>query len=474
MSQERRFYIDGEWVEPASGRFVNVINPATEEPFTQVAMGNAADAERAIAAAKRAFPEFSRTTRQERIALLKRILAVYNKRMDDIARVLPREMGATTAVAKAQAGGAAAHIAKTIEVLETFPFEVEKPGARVLYNPIGVCALISPWNNPVSQVITKAIPAIAAGCTTVNKPSELAPVAVSILGEVMHEAGVPKGVFNLLNGEGATVGAVLSSHPDVDMVAITGSASAGASVAKSAADTVKRVQQELGGKGPNIVLSDADLEKAVAVGVASCFFFGGQTCGAPTRMIVPEALLGRVIEIARAAADRVKVGPPDLPGVDYGPLISQAQFDKVQRLIKSGLDERAHLVAGGLGLPDGLDRGYYCRPTVFARVTPEMTIAREEIFGPVLSILTYRNEDEAIQIANDTDYGLVGYVQAGDVAHGARVAGQIRCGYVSVNYAPINISVPHGGYRRSGNGRQWAEYGVAEYLETTAIVLPKS
>jgi acyl-CoA reductase-like NAD-dependent aldehyde dehydrogenase len=297
-------------------------------------------------------------------------------------------------------------------------------------------------------------------------------VAVSLLTEIMHEAGTPPGVFNLLNGEGNVVGAALSSHPDVDMVAITGSLEAGRAVARAAADTVKRVQQELGGKGPNIILEDADLEAAVRGGVASCFFFSGQTCGAPSRMIVPERLVDRVIEIARDAAEKIRVGPPLEPGVDFGPVISRAQFDKVQRLIRIASEEGARLVAGGSGAPDGLDGGWYCRPTVFAGVQPSMTIAREEVFGPVLSILTYRDEEEAIEMANDSAYGLVGYVQSADIERAAAVASRIRCGYISVNYPPLNISVPHGGYRRSGNGRQWGAYGLAEYLELTAVVTP--
>lgn len=472
MAREREFYIDGAWTSPLEPRYVEVIDPALEEPIAEVAMGSAADVERAVVAARRAFGTFSETSRDVRIALLQRIQAAYLRRADDMARVLPMEIGATPGLARGQVAGGAAHIAKTIEVLSGFDFDEAVDGARVLHRPIGVCALISPWNNPVSQVVTKAVPAMAAGCTTVCKPSELAPMAVSILGEVMDEAGVPPGVFNLLNGEGQVVGEALSAHPDVDMVAITGSTAAGVAVAKSAADTVKRVQQELGGKGPNIILADADLEAAVRGGVAGCFFFAGQTCGAPSRMIVPERLLDQVVAIARDAAERTRVGPPAAERTDFGPVISSAQFDRVQALIETAMAEGAQLVAGGPGRPEGLNRGYYCRPTVFAGVDPDMTIAREEVFGPVLSILTYRDEDEAVRIANDSVYGLVGYVQSGDLAHGAAVASRVRCGYVSLNYPPLNISVPHGGYRRSGNGRQWGRYGLAEYLELTSLVTP--
>ena len=473
MGREREFLIDGEWTAPVEPRFQAVINPATEEAFAEVAMGGPADVDRAVSAARRALPSFSRTNRSERLALLERIHDAYLARGGDMAKALPAEMGATPGLAHAQVAGGAAHIKKTIEVLQTFPFAETVDGVSIVRQPVGVCALISPWNNPVSQVITKAIPAIAAGCTTVNKPSELAPIAVSILAEVMQAAGTPPGVFNLLHGEGTVVGTALCAHPDVDMAAITGSTAAGVAVAKAAADTVKRVQQELGGKGPNIILPDADLEAAVRGGVANCFFFSGQTCGAPSRMIVPKALLGRVIEIARDAAEKITVGPPEAPGVDYGPVISQAQFDKIQRLIGVAVEEGAELVAGGQGRPAGLSRGWYCRPTVFAGVTPAMTIAREEVFGPVLSILTYRDEDEAIEMANDSAYGLVGYVQGGDLERAARVAAQIRCGYVSVNYPPLNLSAPHGGYGRSGNGRQWGAWGLAEYLELTAVVSPQ-
>ena len=472
MTHEGAFYVDGSWTGPVEPRLEGVINPATEETFAQVAMGSAADVDKAVEAARRAFGGFSRTGRNERLDLLGRIHAAYLKRADDMARLLPAEIGATPGLARAQVAAGAAHIAKTMEVLREYEFREPLDGAQVLRAPVGVCALISPWNNPVSQVVTKAIPAIAAGCTTVSKPSELAPLAVGVLAEVMDEAGVPPGVFNLLHGEGAVVGAALAAHPGVDMVSITGSVAAGVAVAKAAADTVKRVQQELGGKGPNIILADADLEAAVRGGVASCFFFAGQTCGAPSRMIVPEALLDQVVAIARDAAERTRVGPPEQAGADFGPLISRAQWIRVQGLIETARAEGAELVAGGPGVPDGLDRGYYCRPTVFARVDPAMTIAREEVFGPVLSILTYRDEDEAVEIANDSAYGLVGYVQGRDIDRAAEVAGRIRCGYVSVNYPPLNISVPHGGFRRSGNGRQWGVHGLAEYLEMTSIVLP--
>jgi aldehyde dehydrogenase (NAD+) len=470
MLRADRFYIDGQWVEPSGSRSLAVIDPSTEEAVGEVRLGGAGDVERAVAAARRAFPAFSHTTRADRLDLLRKILAVYRTRQEEIAALLPREMGATTAVARAQAAGGAAHIERTIAALETFPFEEQKGSALVIREAIGVCGMISPWNNPVPQLITKAVPAMAAGCTTISKPSELAPFAASIVAEIMHEAGVPNGVFNLLHGDGATVGAGLAAHPDIDMIAFTGSLSAGIAVARAAAETVKRVHQELGGKSANIILEDADLERAVRGGVAGCFFLAGQTCGAPSRMLVPEHLLDAVIAIARDAAQRLKVGPPEVAGTEMGPLISEAQFLRVQRYIRSGIDEGAMLVAGGPGRPEALARGYYCRPTVFAHVTPDMTIAREEIFGPVLTILTYANEEDAIRMANDSDYGLVGYVQSADRERGLRVAREIRAGYVSVNYPPLNIDVPHGGYRRSGNGRQWAEYGIAEYLEYKALV----
>jgi len=472
VTPAQSLYIDGRWVAPQVPRFIDIVDPAVAEPYAQIALGDVADVEYAVQAAARAFDSFSRTTVRERIGLLRRVSELYKTRIDDIASALVREIGAPAALARGQALGGAAHIDKVIETLETFPFEEPKGRSRILRQPIGVCALISPWNNPVAQVITKAIPAIAAGCTTVNKPSELAPHAVGILTEVMHEAATPPGVFNLVQGEGETVGAAMASHPRVDLVAITGSTRAGVAVARAAAETVKRVLQELGGKGPNVILSDADLETAVRGGVLGCFFFAGQTCGAPSRMLVPEHLLEQVIEIAARTARAVKVGPPLTAGVDYGPVINRRQFDRVQRLIALGEQQGAQLIAGGCGRPEGLERGYYCRPTVFARVTSDMALAREEVFGPVLSILTYRDEEQAIRLANDCEYGLVGYVQSGDLQHGARVASRIRCGYVSVNYAPLDISVPHGGYRRSGNGRQWGEHGLSEYLEMTSLVLP--
>ncbi|MBL8550333.1 MAG: aldehyde dehydrogenase family protein [Hyphomonadaceae bacterium] len=472
MTHERQFYIDGAWVDPVEPRFADVEDPATEAPFTQVAMGSARDVDRAVAAAKEAFAAYARTPLEERLALLQRILEVYRTRMDDMARVLPREMGATTAVARGQVEGGAAHIQKTIETARAFPFERAHGLGKITYQPVGACALIVPWNNPVQQVIAKAMPALAAGCTVVCKPSELAPVAVSILTEVIHEAGAPKGVFNLLNGEGATVGAAMAAHPDVDMVSITGSVAAGAAVAKAAADTVKRVHQELGGKGPNIILPGADLEAAVRGGLMGCFFMGGQTCGAPTRMLVPEGAQVEAVRLAREIAAGVKVGAPDAEGVLYGPAISKAQYEKVQRYIRIGIEEGAEIVVGGEGRPEGLAHGYYCRPTVFANVTPKMRIAQEEIFGPVLSIIAYRDVEEAIRIANDSVYGLVGYVQAREVAEGERVARRLRCGYVSVNYPPIDITMPHGGFKHSGNGRQWGEHGLAEYMELAAIVLP--
>jgi aldehyde dehydrogenase (NAD+) len=471
MNCERFFYIDGQWVQPAEPAYTDVINPATEEPAFQVAMGSSADVDRAVAAARRAFTTFSTTSREERLTLLRGILQAYRKRMDAIAAVLPEEMGATTAMARGQSALGAAHIEETIRVLERFPFsESRGPRAEVRRVPVGVCSLISAWNNPVAQVITKAIPAIAAGCTTVNKPSEIAPVAVGLLTEVMHEAGVPPGVFNLINGTGAAVGERLTSHPDVDMVAFTGSTRSGAAVATSAAGTIKRVHQELGGKSPNIILTDADLEPAVASGVRSCFMLAGQTCGAPSRMFVHSTALERALEIAKRTAESMNVGDPRQPGIEFGPLVNRTQFDAVQRFIESGIASGARLVSGGLGRPDGLQRGYYCRPTVFADVTNVMAIGREEIFGPVLCIFSYEDEEDAIRQANDTTYGLVGYVQSGNLDHGRAVAARIRAGYVSVNYPPLDLSVPHGGFKRSGNGRQWSDYALDEYLEYVAIV----
>ena len=471
MSHELQFYIDGAWVAPLGTATLDVIDPSTEEAFTKIAMGTAEDVNRAVAAAKAAFPSYSQTSREERIALLKKIAEVYQTRYQDIAQAISREMGAPTQLAmQAQAAMGIGHLNKMIEVLSGFEFEHLQGTTLIAREPIGVCGFITPWNWPINQIVCKVAPALAAGCTMVLKPSEIAPIDAIIFAEVLDAAGVPKGVFNLVNGDGATVGQAISSHPDVDMVSFTGSTRAGILVAKAAADTVKRVHQELGGKSANILLSDVDLRKAVTKGVTGCFGNSGQSCNAPTRMFVQADQHDEAVAIAKAAAANFKVGPPAAEGTVLGPVVSELQYNKIQRLIQAGIDEGATLVTGGTGRPEGLNRGYYVQPTIFANVTPEMTIAREEIFGPVLSILPYKTEEEAVSLANDTVYGLAAYVQSGDLDHARKVAAQMRVGTVQVNYPAMDIGAPFGGYKQSGNGREWGEFGLEEFLETKAVV----
>jgi aldehyde dehydrogenase (NAD+) len=471
MAHERQFYIDGEWVDPIAQTVIDVIDPSTEEAIVQIALGGAADVDRAVAAAKAAFPRYSRTSKQERLALLRRILEVYTARQDEIARTLSREMGAPIRLAvDAQAAIGAAHLAKMIESLDAFEFEQLRGTTLIAKEPIGVCGMITPWNWPMNQIVCKVAPALAAGCTMVLKPSEIAPLNALLFAEVLHAAGVPKGVFNLVNGDGPTVGQAIAAHPDIDMVSFTGSTRAGVLVAKAAADTVKRVHQELGGKSANILLPDVDLQRAVTRGVAGCFGNSGQSCNAPTRMFVPLDRQDEAAAIARKAAETFKVGHPTADGTVLGPVVSQTQYDKIQRLIQAGIAEGAELVTGGLGRPEGLNRGYYVRPTVFAKVRPEMTIAREEIFGPVLSILGYESEEEVIRLANDTVYGLAAYVQSADLDRARRVAAEMRAGDVYINYPPRDMGAPFGGYKRSGNGREYAEFGLEEFLETKAVL----
>ena len=473
MQEHLKFYIDGEWVDPATPATLDVINPTTEAPFATISMGSAADVEKAVAAAKTAFESFSKTSVQERMELLGAILGEYTKRYDEIAAAISTEMGAPIWLSKAaQAATGQAHFATTLELLKTYAWE-EKKGAYLLRKePVGVCGLITPWNWPINQISCKVAPALAAGCTMVLKPSEVAPVNAILLAEILDAAGVPKGVFNLVNGDGPSVGEAMSSHPDIHMMSFTGSTRAGVLVAKAAADTVKRVSQELGGKSANIVLEDADLQTAVAGGVSQVMTNSGQSCNAPTRMLVPKAKHDEALQIAKAAAEGVKPGDPFTDGTVIGPVVSEVQFEKIQGLIQKGIDEGATLVAGGTGRPDGLNAGYFVKPTVFGDVNNDMTIAREEIFGPVLSILPYETEAEAIEIANDTPYGLSGYVQSGSVDHAVEVASQIRTGNVHINGSGPDFGAPFGGYKPSGNGREWGELGFEEFLETKAMFVP--
>jgi len=470
MVQHSKFYIDGAWQESASRKSLPVINPANEEPLYEIALGSKADVDKAVAAARRAFETFSHTTREERADLLAKIIDVYKKRMKDVGAAISNEMGAPLAFAeKFQAGAGLGHLMTTLDVLKSYAFEEKLGSAMLVREPIGVIGMITPWNWPLNQIACKVAPALAAGCTMVLKPSEYTPTSALIFAEILHEAGVPKGVFNLINGLGPEVGAAMSEHPDIDMMSFTGSTRAGIDVVRRAAPTVKRVSQELGGKSPNVILEDADLTKAVTGGTAHCFNNSGQSCNAPTRMLVPMARMAEAAAIAKTVADKTKVGDPRAADTNLGPVVNRIQWDKIQGLIKKGIDEGAKVEAGGLGLPDGLNKGFYVRPTVFSHVTNDMTIAREEIFGPVLSIIGYKDEEEAVRIANDTPYGLAGYVSSGDTERARRVARRIRAGNVNLNGVPNERAAPFGGYKQSGNGREWGRFGLEEYLEVKAV-----
>jgi aldehyde dehydrogenase (NAD+) len=466
-----KFYIDGAWVEPVSPTFIDVIDPSTEEAYTRIALGSAADVDKAVAAAKAAFPAFSTSSRASRIALLRKIVEIYERRYEEFVQAISQEMGAPLALARnAQAAMGPGHLRELIKTLESYAFEELRGSTLIVREPIGVCGLITPWNWPINQIACKVGPALAAGCTMVLKPSEIAPIDALLFAEVLHEAGVPKGVFNLVNGDGPTVGAALSAHPDVDMMSFTGSTRAGIQVAKAAADTVKRVSQELGGKSANILLPDVDFRQAVAKGVAGCFGNSGQSCNAPTRMFVPATRMEEVKGYAKAAAETFKVGDPRAADTKLGPVVSQVQFDKIQELIQSGIDEGAELVIGGPGRPEGLNRGYFVRPTIFANVRHDMRIAREEIFGPVLAILPYDSVEDVVRMANDTVYGLSSYVQSADLEQARKVAAQMRAGDVRINYPSWDWGAPFGGYKQSGNGREYSAFGLEEFLETKAII----
>ena len=469
MREALKFYIDGKWTAPVEPRSLDVVNPATEKVCGKVALGSAADVDKAVKAARRAFGTWSQSTREQRIALFEKILEQYQKRAAHLAAALTEEMGAPTALANGfQVQLGAGHVSKAIEVLKTFAFEEPRGETLIVKEPIGVCGLITPWNWPMNQIAVKVFPALATGCTMVLKPSEISPFTGQIFAEILDAAGVPAGVFNLVQGDGPGVGAALSRHPDVDMISFTGSTRAGIEIAKNAAPTVKRVTQELGGKGPNIVLDDVAFAVNVSGGVASMMLNSGQTCSAPSRMLVPKNRMDDAIRIAKEAAAQVTVGDPR-GNFTIGPMSSKAQFEKVQALIQKGVDEGATLVAGGTGRPQGLSKGYYVRPTVFANVRSDMTIAREEIFGPVLCILGYDDIDHAVEIANDTVYGLAGYVAAADLERARAVARRLRTGWVSINNG-FDFGCPFGGYKQSGNGREWGEFGLHEYLEIKGIL----
>ena len=471
MKNEQKFYIDGQWVEPHSKQTLAVVNPATEAVIATIAIGDETDVDRAVAAARRAFVTFSQTTVEERAALLEKIIAVYKTRMPEIAAAVSQEMGAPVSLATAaQAPSGLGHLMHALKALKSFEWEKDVGRSRIVHEAIGVCALITPWNWPLNQIAAKVAPAIAAGCTVVLKPTEIAPLNAILFAEVMHEAGVPPGVFNLVNGDGPGVGTFLSKHKDVDMVSFTGSTRAGVLVAQNAAPTVKRVTQELGGKSANIILDDADFKKVISAGLFACTSNSGQSCNAPTRMLVPMSRMDEAAAIARAAAEAVTVGDPTKPETKAGPVVSKLQWDKIQTLIKKGIEEGAKLECGGAGLPEGISAGYFVKPTVFSHVTNEMTIAREEIFGPVLSIIGYKDDADAIRIANDTPYGLSGYVSSGNIDRARGVARQIRAGNIHVNGAGVDPGSPFGGYKQSGNGREFGVWGLEEFLETKAIL----
>jgi aldehyde dehydrogenase (NAD+) len=471
MTDNLKFYINGEWVDPVTPKTLDVINPATEEPLGKISLGSQADVDKAVAAAKAAFESYSQTSIDERKALLGKIIEGIKARIGDLAETISQEMGAPIALSKAaQAPSGIGHFMSTLAALDSFEFEENLGNSRVVKEPIGVVGMITPWNWPINQIACKVAPALAAGCTMVLKPSEIAPMNAIIFAEILHDAGVPAGVFNLVNGDGPTVGAAISSHEDVDMVSFTGSTRAGVEVAKNAAPGVKRVAQELGGKSANIVLPDADLAKAVKQGVYAVMGNSGQSCNAPTRMFVPSDKHGEAAEVAKATAANVKAGDPFAEGTTIGPVVSEVQFNKIQDLIQKGIEEGADLLAGGTGRPEGVNKGYYVRPTVFAGVDNDMTIAREEIFGPVLSILPYETEEQAIEMANDTEYGLSGYVQSGDIEHARKVARQLRTGMVHLNGAGVDNQAPFGGYKKSGNGREFGIYGLEEFLESKSVI----
>jgi aldehyde dehydrogenase (NAD+) len=466
-----KFYIDGAWVDPKTKRELDVVNPATEEVIGKVALGSAEDVDAAVAAARRAFETYSKTTREERLVLLGAVLAAYQARFADVCTAISDEMGAPMKLCQeAQAAVGLAHTMTMSKVLQTFAFEEDLGTTRVIKEPAGVVGMITPWNWPVNQIFVKMIPALAAGCTMVWKPSEVAPASAQVIAEILHAAGVPKGVFNMVHGDGPTVGEAIARHAGIDVVSFTGSTRAGVQVAKLAADSVKRVAQELGGKSANIILDGVDLTKAIKNGVVAMMANSGQSCNAPSRMLVPAKHYEEAVKIAKTVAEKIVVGDPKSEKTTIGPLANKNQFEKVQRLIARGIEEGATVVTGGGGRPEGLEKGYYVRPTIFANVNNSMTIAREEIFGPVLVMIPYDTEDQAVQIANDTPYGLSGYVFGPTVEHARRVASRLRTGMVHINGAQVDFNAPFGGYRQSGNGREWGATGLEEFLETKAVM----
>lgn len=469
--EKLKFYIDGAWVDPATPSTLVVSNPATEDTFARISLGSRRDVDLAAKAARRAFATYSETSVAERLSYLHKIIAGFKARLPELARMMTLEMGSPiTFATQRQATVALFHFEEAAGVLANYKFEEPMGVGVIRREPIGVCGLITPWNWPLNQVASKVAPALATGCTVVLKPSEIAPLSAMLLAEIIHDSGLPPGVFNLVNGDGPVVGEAIAAHPEIDMVSFTGSTRAGVRVAQLAAETVKRVAQELGGKSANIILADADLKAAVIEGVHACYTNAGQNCQSPTRMLIPRAQKEAAFAAAREAVGAIRLGDPLDPASTMGPLVSLGQFEKVQDLIQSGIDEGATLVAGGTGRPAELNRGYFVRPTVFGDVTPQMRIAREEIFGPVLSILSYETEEEAIAIANDTPFGLAGFVQSKDLERARQIANRIRAGRVYLNGAGFDRSLPFGGYKQSGNGREFGVFGFEEYLEVKAVL----
>ncbi len=473
MQDAMQHYINGQWVASIDGREMAVEDPSTEETIATIMLGGDADADAAVAAAKTAFPGWAATEPEARVAALERLMDIYKERAGEMAQAISQEMGAPIALAKTtQVGAGAGHLKNTIRTAKGFAFERplgdHAPGDMILYEPVGVCALITPWNWPMNQVMLKVAPALAAGCTMVLKPAEQAPLSAMLLAEMIDAAGFPPGVFNLVNGDGAGVGAHLTAHPDIDMVSFTGSTRAGVAISKAAADTVKRVSLELGGKGANIIFADAD-DKAVARGVRHCFNNTGQSCNAPTRMLLERSIYDAAVKTARAVAGKTEVGPADVEGRQIGSVVSGVQFNRIQYYLKQGIDEGARLVAGGMGKPEGLSTGHFVRPTVFADVTPDMTIWREEIFGPVLTMTPFDTEEEAIKLANDTPYGLTNYIQTADKSRARRVARQLRSGMVEMNGKFGGAGTPFGGMKQSGTGREGGVWGLEEFLEVKAV-----
>lgn len=476
MLDKRKFYINGEWVDPIAPQDLEVINPATEKPIAVISMGTAADVDRAVAAAKTAFQSYSRTSLDERIALLEKLLEIYTRRYDEMARTITLELGAPiTMSTDQQAHVGVGHLEGFIDALKRIKLrEVLPNGDIVLREPIGVCGLITPWNWPINQIALKVVPALATGSTCVLKPSEFTPLNALLYAEMVHEAGFPAGTFNLVNGDGAHVGAALSKHRDIDMMSFTGSTRAGTAVSKDAADTVKRVTLELGGKSPNIVFEDADLEERITGSVLECFNNSGQSCDAPTRLLVQRSVYDQAVEIAKRVGKEVSVGNPEEAGEHIGPLVSDIQYGRVQTLIEAGIAEGADLIVGGPGKPEGFEAGYYVKPTIFAGVNNQMRIARDEVFGPVLAIIPFDTEEEAIEIANDTNYGLAAYIQSGDLDRAERVAARLRAGMVHINGAPHRYGSPFGGYKQSGNGREGGMFGLEDFLEIKTVHRPSA